>query len=185
VIHRLGDATPRRVDVRLIAATNRDLRAEVAAGRFRRDLYHRIAVTTLTIPPLRDRAGDVDVLAAHFLDVLGARHGLPDRRLTPAALAALRAHSWPGNVRELRNAIETALLTAAGRDLGVADLPDDVRGTEAPPETADPTRLATAERTTIEHVVAGCRGNLAEAARQLGIARSTLYRKLERYGGRF
>jgi len=185
VIHRLGDATPRRVDVRLIAATNRDLRAEVAAGRFRRDLYHRIAVTTLTIPPLRDRAGDVDVLAAHFLDVLGARHGMPDRRLTPAALAALRAHSWPGNVRELRNAIETALLTAAGRDLGVADLPEDVRGAQAPPETADPARLAMAERTTIEHVVACCRGNLAEAARQLGIARSTLYRKLERYGGRF
>jgi sigma-54 dependent transcriptional regulator, acetoin dehydrogenase operon transcriptional activator AcoR len=192
VIYRVGDAAPRRVDVRLIAITNRTLRDEVAAGRFRRDLYYRIAVTELALPPLRARVGDVELLAGHFLRQLAARHGVPDRHFAPTALAALVAHSWPGNVRELRNAIETALLTAVGLDIELTDLPIDLRvpASQCPPASLTPVAdegadsLAAAERSAIERAMAGCQGNLAEAARQLGISRSTLYRKLERYGAK-
>ncbi len=184
VIYRLGDAAPRRVDVRLIAITNRNLRDEVEAGRFRRDLYYRIAVTTLTVPPLRVRTGDVDLLVNSFLRLLAGRHGLPNSRFTPSALAALRAYAWPGNVRELRNAIETAMLTATGPELGLGDLPVELR--EQPEvqdlaAAAETDSLAAAERQAIERAVAGSQGNLAEAARHLGISRSTLYRKLELY----
>ena len=187
VIYRLGDAAPRHVDVRLIAVTNRNLRDEVAAGRFRRDLYYRLAVTTLAVPPLRDRTGDVDLLADLFLHTLGERHGTPGRRFTPAARAAMRRYDWPGNVRELRNAVESAMLTSGSTELGLADLPLELQAASpalaAPPADAAATdSLADAERLAIERAVTGSQGNLAKVARALGISRSTLYRKLERYG---
>jgi DNA-binding NtrC family response regulator len=180
-VYRLGDATPRPVDVRLIAMTNRTLRAEVAAGRFRRDLYHRLAVTTLTVPPLRERVGDVALLAGHFLHLLAARHGSACTGITPAAMAALAAHDWPGNVRELRNAIEGALLVAGGLAIDIGDLPPELlpEPDAAPADAAD--SLEAAEQAAIARAMAASPGNLAEAARQLGISRSTLYRKLERY----
>ena len=178
VVYRLGDTQPRHVDVRLIAITNRNLRDEVAAGRFRRDLFYRIAVTALTVPPLRDRGGDIDLLAAHFNEQLATRHGVAPCAFTPETLAALRALAWPGNVRELRNVVESALLTGADP---VMSLPDAATR----PQPAFPAPLASlqdAEHDMIARALQQAHGNIASASRLLRISRSTLYRKMERYG---
>ena len=142
---------------------------------------YRLGVTTLTLPPLRDRAGDVELLAGHFLHLLAARHGLACTAFTPAAMAALAAHDWPGNVRELRNAIESALLVANGPAIDAADLPAELHIAPRPAAEADDS-LQSAEQAAIARALAASPGNLAEAARHLGISRSTLYRKLDRYG---
>jgi transcriptional regulator with PAS, ATPase and Fis domain len=188
LVYRLGDTQPRPVDVRLITITNRTLRDEVAAGRFRRDLYHRISVTSLTIPPLRDRVEDIDVLIEHFNRKLSLRHCVPMRQFAPGVLAELRSLPWPGNVRELRNVVESLLLTGSDALVELTDLPPELlQLSHAAPATKEPVipkaRLADAERTMILHAMAAEHGNLARAARALGISRSTLYRKLERYGG--
>ena len=117
-VDRLGGGAPTKVDVRLLAATNRDLAAEVQAGRFRADLYFRLNVVALHIPPLRDRPHDIRALAAHFAEAFAAANGLPRRALTPAAEALLLAHPWPGNVRELENALHRAVLLARGGSIG-------------------------------------------------------------------
>jgi transcriptional regulator of acetoin/glycerol metabolism len=188
VVYRLGDTHPRRVDVRLIAITNRNLRQEVEAGRFRRDLFYRIGVTSLTIPPLRERAEDIEVLVEHFNHRLAARHQVPIRQFTPGVMAALRALPWPGNVRELRNVIECLMLTGSDALVTLDDLPPDlfdgVEKPAVPPSVADglPTSLEEAERSTILSALRQARGNVAGAARQLGISRSTLYRMMVRFG---
>ena len=120
--------------VRLISATHRDLRAAVNAGRFREDLFYRIAVTTLMIPPLRERQGDVAVLSAHFVAHFAARHGLPAKPLSDEALACLQRYAWPGNVRELRNVIESALLMSEGDCIERGDLPPEILGEGMPSE---------------------------------------------------
>nr|WP_294559986.1 sigma-54-dependent Fis family transcriptional regulator [uncultured Rhodopila sp.] len=178
VVYRVGDTHPRRVSVRLIAMTNRDLRAEVEAGRFRRDLFYRVSVTSITMPPLRDRVEDIDLLTEHFNRLLSTRHNLPMCRFGPGVMEALRAHSWPGNVRELRNLIERLLLTG-GDMITPGDLPVEF----APAAAAEPSSsLIDAERETIARVLQQEKGNLAGAARRLGISRSTIYRKMDRYG---
>jgi transcriptional regulator of acetoin/glycerol metabolism len=192
VVYRLGDTQPRQVDVRLIAITNRTLRAEVEAGRFRRDLYYRIGVTSLTMPPLRDRIEDIEVLIEHFNRKLSMRHGVPMRRFGPDVIAALRALPWPGNVRELRNVVESLLLTGSGDPATLQDLPPELlaQGAASLARDAAPLApaeraaglLADAERDTILRAMKAEHGNLASAARSLGISRSTLYRKLGRYG---
>jgi transcriptional regulator of acetoin/glycerol metabolism len=186
VVYRLGDTQPRQVDVRLISITNRRLRSEVEAGRFRRDLYHRIGVTSLTIPPLRERVEDIDVLIEHFNRRLSVRHRVPMRQFGPGVMAALRALPWPGNVRELRNVVESLLLTGTDELVSLDDLPPELFGPDdtAATESAAPAspRLADGERDMILRAMRSARGNLAEAARLLGISRSTLYRKLARYG---
>ncbi len=181
VAYRLGDTQPRRVDVRLIAVTNRDLRGEVAAGRFRRDLFHRISVTALVVPPLRDRGADLDVLVAHFNQQLAARHGVLPREFGPAVMDALRARPWPGNVRELRNVIEGLLLTSADPAVALHELSQDADAPSASP-APPPVTLQEAERDMISRALREARGNIASAARLLRVSRSTLYRKLAGYG---
>ncbi|MDZ5459519.1 sigma-54-dependent Fis family transcriptional regulator [Azohydromonas lata] len=192
VLYRLGDTRPRRVDVRLLAMTHRDLRAEVEAGRFRRDLYHRIAVTRLKIPPLRERGNDVDLLIEHFSQQLAERHGVPKRHFPPDVLDALRAYAWPGNVRELRNVVESLLLVGDAVNVSCEELDEEIVAERAPsrpvatapatPAAPEPASLEAAERLTITRAIQSVQGNLAQAARHLGISRSTLYRKVERYG---
>jgi len=181
VVYRVGDATPRKVDVRLIALTNRNLRREVAEGRFRADLFYRLSVTTIEIPPLRARPGDVEILLDHYNRTLAEKHGVHERVFGPAARAALAAYSWPGNVRELRNMVEGLLLTGSG----------EVTPEEFPPEIQDAgdaeggerIRLDEIGREAISRAIATTGGNLSEAARKLGIARSTLHRRIRREGG--
>jgi len=188
-IYRLGENTPRKVDFRLVAATNRDLRQEVADGRFRMDLYYRVAVTSVRIPALRDRDGDVALLTELFLDHFAQRHGVPRPRIEPQVLDRLAAYAWPGNVRELRNVVENMLLVSDGERIGLDDLPPEfetvpVAADAAAPfaPLAQPGRLSEAEADCIRRAIATSGGNLTEAARQLAIAKSTLYQKLKDYG---
>ena len=185
VVCRLGEAKLRRVDVRLLAMTNRDLLKEVEAGHFRRDLYHRIGVTNIRVPPLRERAGDIELLSDHFNLLLAKRHGLAPRKFSPDVMAMLRAYSWPGNVREMRNVIESLLLTSNDVLVQCDELPEEVlaaAGTGAGASAASPaTSLEEAERLAIICAVKSMHGNLTKAARALGVSRSTLYRKVERY----
>jgi sigma-54 dependent transcriptional regulator, acetoin dehydrogenase operon transcriptional activator AcoR len=190
IICRLGDTKPHRVDVRLLTMTNRDLLREVEEGRFRRDLYHRINVTHVRVPPLREREPDIEPLIAHFNSSLAARHGVPSRDYSADVLALLRAYRWPGNVRELRNVVESLLLTSSEAEVRCHELPEELlsavgRGVlvDAPtPATPAPaSSIEEAERVAITLAVKNMHGNLTQAARALGVSRSTLYRKVERY----
>ena len=190
-IYRLGENTPRKVNFRLIAATHRDLRQEVAAGRFRMDFYYRVAVTSIRIPSLRERRGDVRLLAAHFVELFRERHRLGPRRLDDALLATLDAYAWPGNVRELRNVIESMVLMGEGECLGLEALPPELAMEQgvpasgpAPAAGATPAvrSIATGEAELIRCAIAATRGNLTQAARELDIAKSTLYQKVKQYG---
>jgi transcriptional regulator of acetoin/glycerol metabolism len=186
VVYRLGDTQPRRVDVRLLAMTNRNLHDEVKSGRFRGDLYYRISVTRIRIPPLRERDIDIDLLVEHFNRRLAVRHAVPLRRLSPEVMAVLRAYSWPGNVREMRNIIENLLLTSREEEVALDELPAELLAETGTAGAAAPILLQSAsleetERVAIARAVHGAHGNLAQAARSLGVSRSTLYRKLELY----
>ncbi|KLU21320.1 Fis family transcriptional regulator [Caballeronia mineralivorans PML1(12)] len=186
VVYRLGDTQPRRVDVRLLAMTNRNLHDEVKSGRFRGDLYYRISVTRIRIPPLRERDIDIDLLVEHFNRRLAQRHAVPVRRLNAEVMAVLRAYSWPGNVREMRNIIENLLLTSREEEVALDELPAELLDETGTVATAEPallqsTSLEETERVAIARAVHGAHGNLAQAARSLGVSRSTLYRKLEIY----
>ncbi|MFG1291555.1 sigma-54-dependent Fis family transcriptional regulator [Xanthobacter versatilis] len=181
VVYRVGGHTGRRVNLRLVSMTNRDLSGEVAAGRFRKDLFYRIAALRLRIPPLRERGADVALLLDHFGRSASARAGLAPPRFSSAAHAALMAYGWPGNVRELRNVVD--MLVAMGGTGGdadalidIADLPQEIR--EETTETARATDLKAVEEAAIRAAVDACGGNLSRAARRLGIARSTLYMRL-------
>ncbi len=170
---------PVPVDVRIIAATHRDLPARVREGRFREDLFYRLSVVPVVLPPLRDRPGDVALLAAHFLHPLG-------RRLGADAAGRLIAYSWPGNVRELRNALQRAAVLAAGETLGAADFAflDAPPAVAADSSAADdlPGAVARLEQRMIARALHEAGGNRAEAARRLGIHRQLLYAKARRYG---
>jgi transcriptional regulator of acetoin/glycerol metabolism len=184
-IYRIGESRPRKVQFRLISATNRDLRGEVAAGRFRMDLFYRVAVTTLNIAPLRERREDIAPLAESFLRKLAEERGGP-RCLSPEALAGLTAYAWPGNVRELRNVIEAMRLESEGDSLAWDDLPEEIRASTpgappGPPLVAEDL-LQQAEAEAIRAAVRAQAGNLTRAAHRLGIAKSTLYAKIKAYG---
>ena len=177
---RVGDPQTRSADVRIVAATNRNLEAEVAAGRFRQDLYYRLNVIDITLPPLRQRTGDILPLATRFLKEFAAQTGKAVGGFAPAAQEALRGHSWPGNVRELRNAVERGVLLAQGTVVEEADLPGLGRSLLAPPmELGGDVTLEDLEREHIRRVVARA-ASLEAAARILGIDPSTLYRKRKR-----
>ncbi len=180
-IQRLGATTKRPLDARFFAATNRDLRAEVEAGRFRRDLYFRLNGITLLVPPLRERTAEIEPLAAQFAAQAAAASGQPPLRLSAAALARLRAHSWPGNVRELRNVIARALVLAAGDEIDDASIVlDGPSPGEAPPSEEGSLREArqVAERAAIVEALARAGGNQTEAAKLLGLSRRMLLYKL-------
>ncbi|RMG97988.1 MAG: sigma-54-dependent Fis family transcriptional regulator [Deltaproteobacteria bacterium] len=181
-IEPVGGKT-RRVDFRLICATNRDLADEVRSGRFREDLYYRINVIPLHIPPLRDRREDIPLLAEHFVRRYAERHGKRVKGLEPMAIDALVAYGWPGNVRELENAMERAVVLGKGDTIGVADLPPEVTagsdGGRRLVTFAVGTPLAEVERRMIVETLNFTGGDKRLAADLLGIATRTIYRKLE------
>ncbi|WP_067732628.1 sigma-54-dependent Fis family transcriptional regulator [Novosphingobium naphthalenivorans] len=186
-VYRIGENQPRKVALRLIAATNRNLKAEVQEGRFRADLFYRIAVTTLELPSLRDRALDIPALARSLLDRIAVRYECPVPEIGADVLAILRSHNWPGNIRELRNVLEAALLESDGVRLNLADLPPDLTCLAPLASLVSDgsgsvafSPLEHAERDTILTAVRRHGGNLTTAARDLGIAKSTLYARLER-----
>ena len=193
VIVRVGDSKPIPIDVRVIAATNRDLTDEIAAGRFREDLYHRLNVMPIQVPPLRQRSEDIPALVSHFVAVLGAGPGMAPKPFSGGALRRLQRRRWPGNVRELRNAVERLLILAPGPEVVEEDV-DLV----LPPETGpaiEPDKMAAdagdrtfhefredAERAFLVARLNEHHWNVAETARALGMPRSNLYNKIEKYG---
>jgi two-component system response regulator HydG len=181
-VRRVGENKNRKVDVRVLAATNRDLPAEVHAGRFRQDLFYRLRVVELRVPPLRERREDVLALARTFLRNAAERMRRKVTGITPAAANQLVRYGWPGNVRELENAIERAVVLARGSRIDVDDLPEEV-GLAIPSTYApgDVRPLQDVERDYILAVVRANRGNKAAAAAQLKIGTATLYRKLRQY----
>ena len=174
---RVGGLQPRPIDVRFVSATNRDLRREVATGRFREDLYYRLNGITLSIPPLRERIAEIPRLAAQFIAEAGKRAGVPPPSLSQGALERLEAHSWPGNIRELRNLIERAVVLC-----GEGPIEPEHLFAEPSHElvAGDPNSMD--ERTRILHALQQCAGNQTRAAKLLGIARRTLTSKLGKLG---
>jgi transcriptional regulator with PAS, ATPase and Fis domain len=206
-VRRLGENVPRLVDVRVVAATHRDLQSLVAEGRFRGDLYYRLNVVQIEMPPLRERGGDVGLLASYFLDRAARRTGRSTLRFTPEAEMLLGRYDWPGNVRELENAVEHAVAVSEGPVLSANELPASVRSPRLlspragfEPELAPIEAAAGAGRprssgrdadarslddVTREHVLRALTrhdGNATAAAKQLGVSRTTLWRMLKRWG---
>jgi two-component system nitrogen regulation response regulator NtrX len=178
------------VDVRVLAATNKDLSAEIRAGRFREDLYFRLNVIPVFVPPLRDRAEDVPLLAEHFMTELAREYGRRIKTMDPAAVAALRAYPWPGNVRELRNVIERLMImvpgdTIARKDLafleGIGLTPTDLYTCDGDLLTLHAARECF-EREYILRALARQQGNISRTADLLGVERSNLYRKMRAFG---
>ena len=182
---RVGGSETVTVNVRLVAATNKDLRQLVADGKFREDLFYRLFVVNLTLPPLRERDGDIVLLTQHYLKTLAAENGKSVPTLTAEAMDALTAYSWPGNVRELRNVIERMVVLNSTGKLNLDDVPATVRQ-GAHDSGRDATRagrvLRDAERQLIEDALRQHRGNRTKAAQHLGIIRRTLHRKLNEFG---
>ncbi len=192
VVERVGGTESLRLDVRVVAATNKDLAAEAKAGRFREDLFYRLDVVSVRLPPLRDRREDVLLLAGAFLRRVSEKLPKAVSGLTPAAAAALERYAWPGNVRELQHAIERAVILTRGEAIDVADLPEAIRGGSAAPPGAGAapaagtlviplgTPLEEVERLVIRRTLEQTKGDKNLAAQILGIAARTIYRKLDR-----
>ena len=199
---RVGGSRPIQVDVRVVAATNKNLEEEIAKGGFREDLYHRINVIPLTVPPLRERREDIPLLAAHFLQDLSEGGDAPAKTFSPAALEALAALPWPGNVRELKNFVFRLAILSPGAVIDLADLPLAASGqepapapVEAAPEGAEADFLdpflqvpsfrearALFEKQFLRRKLAECHGNVSLLAEKIGLERSHLYKKLKAYG---
>jgi two-component system nitrogen regulation response regulator NtrX len=187
---RVGGTASIQVDVRVVAATNKELETELRENRFREDLYFRLAVIPLRVPPLRERRDDVPELVEHFIARYAGELGKPPKRVAPEVMEQLRAYSWPGNVRELRNLVERMMIMVPGDEIELRDLPPQLRS-----ETPDPVRdlldgdslslrqaRAAFEKHLIERRLEACGGNVAHTARTLGVERSSLYRKMKSYG---
>ncbi len=187
---RLGDTAPRKVDVRILSATNTDLKAATRAGAFREDLYYRLNAVNVHLPPLRERAADIPLLAAHFIRRQNAKFGTAVKGFAPEALAAAAAYDWPGNIRELRNVVEASLALESGDLISLAvlsqfiDLPG--RGAETGREEANGSGFAVAVNRFEEEYFRGLlrrtRGNLEAAAAEAGINLATIYRKVKKHG---
>jgi DNA-binding NtrC family response regulator len=180
-VRPVGDERVRKVDVRVVAATHRDLEALVREGRFREDLYYRLKVVTLRVPPLRERPEDVPVLARHFLDRYAERFGVGPLRVPEGLLDTLAARPWPGNVRELENAIEGLVALSPGDALDPSLVPAAGEAAGEPPLTLRQ-RVEAYERGLVVDALRAARGNRSEAARRLGVSRVTLHDKLNKYG---
>ena len=180
---KVGDTRPTRVDVRLLSATNRRLKEEIAQHRFREDLYFRLSVFQITLPPLRERREDIVPLARNFVARLGKKLGLPEVTLAPACTTCLEQYAWPGNVRELQNVIERALIVCEG-SITPDTLPVDLwEQCQTSARDSDlPLDLSTVEKEHINRILHYTHGNKTEAARLLRIGLTTLYRKIEEYG---
>jgi len=204
-VQPVGSAQSYKVDIRLIAATNRDLRAMVKAGQFRDDLYYRLSATTIVVPPLRERREALDALAAHFIEHYNRLFGKQLTAISRRALAALRAHSWPGNVREFAHAIQSAVMLSDNDRIGVGDLPthlwegeiteveqsDEGLEVDGEHEAADPEAdrrfsldevINRASKTALMRALRETGGNCHRAAQLLGVSRYTVYRMIARYG---
>ncbi|MDZ7762547.1 MAG: sigma-54 dependent transcriptional regulator [Desulfovermiculus sp.] len=189
-IQRVGGDRVITVDVRVIAATNNDLQAMVAKGSFREDLYYRLNVVHIDVPPLRERSEDIPVLVQHFLHFYTQRNKKKIKGFTPQAMDRLIKHSWPGNVRELENAVERAVILSPGEYISEQDLPANIgqrpqekAGTPSQSiQTPEEDSLDDLEKAAVSRALAKAAGNKSEAARLLGITRRTLYNKLEKYG---
>ena len=186
----LGSNKVMKVDVRILAATSRDLEAMVAAGTFRKDLFYRLNVLNIPLPPLRERKGDLALLCEILLEKAAHQNGTRTRELSPEAMALLQRHQWPGNVRELQNILERASMNTDEQRLGLAAFPNLARlagaAEEPAPEPAAPTTYAAAmdeaERRLLEAALKAAHGKVADAARNLGIGRATLYKRLTALG---
>jgi DNA-binding NtrC family response regulator len=189
---RVGESAPRPMDARVIAATNVDLAEAIRAGRFRDDLYYRLRVVPIHVPPLRDRVEDIPLIAHHLLAHIGGREGRA-LLLSPDTLAAMTRYTWPGNVRELGNALEYAVATCTGQTIQIENLPPELRHGEdwtghqpvAAQDTAplgDPLAVDPAERLRIVQSLESVRWNRGRAADLLGMSRSTLWRRMKELG---
>jgi DNA-binding NtrC family response regulator len=180
---RLGSSEELEADVRIIAATNRDLGAEVRAGRFREDLYFRLGGFRIDVPPLRERRSEIPLLASLFVREMAARLSAPAPGIQAELLAVLERYPWPGNVRELKHVMEAALVLAAPGDIGIQHLPPQFRSPpgEPPPPAPSVEPLSLAERSAIVGALEACGGNQSRAARQLGISRRTLIYKMRKH----
>lgn len=189
-LYPLGASQPRNVQFKLIAATNRDLRAEVAAGRFRQDLFYRVSVTTLRIPALRERKEDIAELVEHFNREVSHRHGVPVKRFEAEVIDALERYAWPGNVREMRHVVEGMVMLTNDDTVTAAALPEEIalsvaapgRAPGVSPESAAVRDLDAVERDAISTAIARRQGNLTMVAKDLRISKSTLYLKIDKYG---
>ena len=189
----VGSDKVRAIDVRFIAATNRDLKELVREGKFREDLYYRLDVYSIVVPPLRERREDIPLLAQTFLQELAAETGKDVKGFTPAALDVFSRYGWPGNVRELRNSVERSLLSVQGEWIDIADLPNAILGTAAQAGTEGAVLealsgrnlddwLADVERQAISQALAACHGVQAHAAKRLGIAERSLWHRIKKLG---
>ena len=181
-IERVGGNKTLEVDVRLVAATHRDLEAMVREGKFREDLFFRIRVVQIHLPPLRERPEDIPILAEHFRREYARENGRGDLPFSQEAIQALQAYRWPGNVRELRTAVEHGVVLARGKEIGPKDLPASVLEGGKPAHSASPKsgslQLEILERQAIDSALRQTGQNITEAAKLLGISRRTLHRKL-------
>jgi Nif-specific regulatory protein len=183
---RVGGNEVIKTDVRVITATNKDLEKEIEEGRFRRDLYYRLNVYPIALPPLRERADDIEQLIAYFIERFQQKSGKRVAGISDRALRILKSYPWPGNVRELENCVERAVIVAAGRTITEQDLPETIRAQVAPDQATNlqlnvPMKMDEVERLMINQTLLYTNGDKAKAARLLGIGRKTLYRKLEQY----
>lgn len=181
---KIGDTKPTRVNVRIIAATNRNLSQEIVAGRFREDLFYRLSVFQIHLPPLRERAGDIRLLAKAFIKSFAEQLARPVVEIAPAFLEALDSQPWKGNIRELRNVIERSMIVCESGYLDIADLPFDIQNAHyehSNDSSPDSFELSAMERRHIARVLEYTKGNKTEAARLLKIGLTTLYRKIEEY----
>ena len=182
---KIGDTKPTRVNVRIIAATNRNLSQEIVAGRFREDLFYRLSVFQIHLPPLRERAGDIRLLAKAFIKSFAEQLARPVVEIAPAFLEALDSQPWKGNIRELRNVIERSMIVCESGYLDIADLPFDIQNAHyehSNDSSPGSFELSAMERRHIARVLEYTKGNKTEAARLLKIGLTTLYRKIEEYG---
>jgi transcriptional regulator with GAF, ATPase, and Fis domain len=181
-IKRVGGQDWIRVDVRVVAATNRNLQQLVEGGTFREDLFYRLKVVTITLPPLRDRREDIPLLAEYFVRRYGARSGKSIAHLTPEAMALLTEHPWPGNIRELEHCIERAVALASGQVLTPEDLAPELKASVDSALFRGAPTLEEVKRRYLAHVLQETGGNISRAAGILGVERRSLQRMLRRYG---
>ena len=189
VVTRIGGSKPIQVDVRVLAATNKDLDSEIAEGRFREDLLYRLNVVPIDVPPLRERAEDIPALVAYFAEQLASSAGVPGRKFADDAVRRLQSRTWPGNIRELRNAVERALILASGKMVTAADIDHllpgavavDVSTGTSGSQTFETFKLE-AEKNFLVQKLREHDWNVSETARSLKMPRSNLYKKIERYG---
>jgi DNA-binding NtrC family response regulator len=179
-VERVGSSRPRRIDVRVISATNADLRAACASGQFREDLLFRLNTVEIHVPALRERREDIAVLAVHFLSRYAARYRRPVQGFETSALQLLMQYSWPGNVRELEHTLERAVLMCRGSEIQRADLGLDSVRQQSP--NLEELSLETVEAILIRKALQRSQGNISQAAEVLGLSRGALYRRMEKYG---